>query len=135
MSGKRMEKRNNLSIYIFKKRNLLSFAALYDMWDDFEGGLLFTFTILITRCSKALKWLHDRMSIILGSKDAIDAWLNDLSSLTFVMVTQPYEASDLVWYLMTLAMGRIQFDGPECVKKIVLKPKKKEFNRRAIFKT
>ncbi|KAH9305082.1 hypothetical protein KI387_009486, partial [Taxus chinensis] len=100
----------------FQDERPLVFAALYDTWEDAEGGLLFTFTILTTRCSKALEWLHDRMPVILGNKDAIDAWLTDLSSLTLDMVTRPYEAADLVWYPVTPAMGRTQFDGPECIK-------------------
>uniref|UniRef100_A0A0C9RQI2 TSA: Wollemia nobilis Ref_Wollemi_Transcript_25098_1227 transcribed RNA sequence n=1 Tax=Wollemia nobilis TaxID=56998 RepID=A0A0C9RQI2_9CONI len=91
----------------FQDERPLVFAALYDRWEDSEGGVLFTFTILTTRSSKAFQWLHDRMPVILGNKDAMDAWLNsDLSSLPFDMVTQSYEASDLVWYPVTPAMGR-----------------------------
>lgn len=108
----------------FQDEKPLVFAALYDTWQDSEGGVLFTFTILTTRSSKALAWLHDRMPVILGTEGAIDAWLNDLSSLTFETVTQPYEKSDLVWYPVTPAMGRTQFDGPECIKEIKLKPEK-----------
>lgn len=109
----------------FQNERPLVFAALYDTWTDSEGCKLLTFTILTTRCSKALEWLHDRMPVILGSKDAMDAWLNDLSSITYDMITKPYEASDLVWYPVTSAMGRTQFDGPECIKEIVVKPEKK----------
>eukprot|EP01018_Ginkgo_biloba_P006338 Gb_17169 [translate_table: standard] len=108
----------------FRDDRPLVFAALYDMWEDSEGELLFTFTILTTRCSKALAWLHDRMPVILGNNSAIDVWLNDLKSLTFDAITQPYEASDLVWYPVTPAMGRNQFDGPECIKEIKLRSEK-----------
>lgn len=108
----------------FQDERPLVLAALYDTWQDSEGGQLFTFTILTTRSSKALAWLHDRMPVILGTEGAIDAWLYDFSSLTFETVTEPYEKSDLVWYPVTPAMGRMQFDGPECVKEIKLKPEK-----------
>ncbi|CAN6487172.1 unnamed protein product [Victoria cruziana] len=43
----------------FKDERPLVFAALYDSWTNGEGEAISTFTILTTRCSSALKWLHD----------------------------------------------------------------------------
>jgi putative SOS response-associated peptidase YedK len=42
----------------FKDEQPLVFAALYDSWEDAEGEVLYTFTILTTRVSKQLEWLH-----------------------------------------------------------------------------
>ncbi|CAK9859854.1 unnamed protein product [Sphagnum jensenii] len=106
----------------FKDKQPLVFAALYDSWEDAEGEVLYTFTILTTRVSKQLEWLHDRMPVVLGSQDLIHAWLNDdLSESALHKLTQPYEGSDMVWYPVTPAMGRPAFNGPECVEEI--KPK------------
>ncbi|KAL2336729.1 hypothetical protein Fmac_011175 [Flemingia macrophylla] len=103
----------------FKDGRPLVFAALYDSWQNSEGETVYTFTIVTTSSSSALRWLHDRMPVILGSKESTDTWLN--SSSSFKSVLKPYEESDLVWYPVTPAMGKSSFDGPECIKEIQVK--------------
>ncbi|XP_062022490.1 uncharacterized protein LOC133738834 isoform X1 [Rosa rugosa] len=98
----------------FKDARPLPFAALYDSWENSEGEKLYTFTIITTSSSSALAWLHDRMPVILGDKESIDTWLNDSSSSNFDKLLKPYEGSDLVWYPVTPAMGKVSFNGPEC---------------------
>ncbi|KAG6630922.1 hypothetical protein CIPAW_13G054700 [Carya illinoinensis] len=105
----------------FKDGRPLVFAALYDSWENSEGEILSSFTILTTSSSSALRWLHDRMPVILGDKGSIDTWLNCSSSSKFDDVLKPYEDPDLVWYPVTPAMGKSSFDGPECIKEIQLK--------------
>ncbi|KAL9420010.1 hypothetical protein AB3S75_037723 [Citrus x aurantiifolia] len=105
----------------FKDGRPLVFAALYDTWQSSEGEILYTFTILTTSSSAALQWLHDRMPVILGDKESSDAWLNGSSSSKYDTILKPYEESDLVWYPVTPAMGKLSFDGPECIKEIPLK--------------
>ncbi|RDX93025.1 Embryonic stem cell-specific 5-hydroxymethylcytosine-binding protein [Mucuna pruriens] len=104
----------------FKDGRPLVFAAFYDSWQNSEGETLYTFTIVTTSSSSALQWLHDRMPVILGSKDSTDTWLSSSSS-SFKSVLKPYEESDLVWYPVTAAMGKPSFDGPECIKEIQVK--------------
>ncbi|KAG6554067.1 hypothetical protein Mapa_003982 [Marchantia paleacea] len=106
----------------FEDERPLVFAALYDSWKDEAGNVLHSFTILTTRVSKALGWLHDRMPVILPNEEAVRSWLNDDLSEAFLhKITQPYEASDLVWYPVTPEMGKPSFDVPECVQEV--KPK------------
>ncbi|KAK7373511.1 hypothetical protein VNO80_06923 [Phaseolus coccineus] len=104
----------------FKDGRPLVFAALYDSWQNSEGETLHTFTIITTSSSSALQWLHDRMPVILGSKESTDTWLSSSAS-SFKSVMKPYEESDLVWYPVTSAMGKTSFDGPECIKEIQVK--------------
>uniref|UniRef100_A0A0E0E1V8 Embryonic stem cell-specific 5-hydroxymethylcytosine-binding protein n=1 Tax=Oryza meridionalis TaxID=40149 RepID=A0A0E0E1V8_9ORYZ len=37
----------------------------------------------------------------------------------------PYEGADLVWYPVTAAIGKISFDGPECIKQVQMRPSEK----------
>ncbi|KAJ4955866.1 hypothetical protein NE237_012649 [Protea cynaroides] len=108
----------------FKDERPLVFAALYDSWKNSEGEVLYTFTILTTCSSSALRWLHDRMPVILGNKGSIDAWLNGSSS-KLDHELKPYEDTDLVWYPVTSAMGKTSLNGPECIKEIKLKSEEK----------
>ncbi|XP_023891332.1 uncharacterized protein LOC112003380 isoform X1 [Quercus suber] len=105
----------------FKDGRPLVFAALYDAWENSEGEILYTFTILTTSSSSALQWLHDRMPVILVDKVSTDTWLNGSSSSKFDNMLKPYEDVDLVWYPVTPAMGKPSFDGPECINEIKLK--------------
>ncbi|XP_040952487.1 abasic site processing protein YoqW isoform X2 [Gossypium hirsutum] len=84
----------------FKDGRPLVFAALYDSWENSE----------------------DRMPVILGDKGSIDAWLNGSKT---DMLLKPYENPDLVWYPVTPAIGKLSFEGPECVKEVPLKTQEK----------
>ncbi|XP_045795293.1 abasic site processing protein YoqW isoform X1 [Trifolium pratense] len=103
----------------FKDGRPLVFAALYDSWQNSEGEILYTFTIVTTSSSSAFQSLHDRMPVILGDKVSTDTWLSSTSGFKSVM--KPYEESDLSWYPVTPAMGKPSFDGPECIKEIQIK--------------
>ncbi|XP_062198188.1 uncharacterized protein LOC133900918 isoform X2 [Phragmites australis] len=108
----------------FQDNRPLVFAALYDTWKNSEGESIRTFTILTTRASTSLKWLHDRMPVILGDKDSVNAWLCD-ASVKLEEITAPYEGADLVWYPVTSAVGKTSFDGPECIKEVHMGPSEK----------
>ncbi|CAA7017851.1 unnamed protein product [Microthlaspi erraticum] len=105
----------------FKDGRPLVFAALFDSWHNSGGETLYTFTILTTCSSSSLKWLHDRMPVILGDKDSVDTWLDDPTTQKLKPLLTPYENSDLVWYPVTSAIGKLSFDGPECIQQIPLK--------------
>ncbi|KAH7424973.1 hypothetical protein KP509_11G034900 [Ceratopteris richardii] len=97
----------------------LVFAALFDHWTNESGETLYTFTILTTRSSKALSWLHDRMPVILGNQQAVNSWLDEgLPYQSLQAIMQPYELQDLVWYPVTPAMGKMSYDGPDCIKEL-----------------
>ncbi|KAM3240335.1 hypothetical protein ACQJBY_053799 [Aegilops geniculata] len=102
----------------FRDERPLVFAALFDTWTNSEGETLHTFTILTTHVSTSLKWLHDRMPVILGDEDSVNAWLNN-SSVKLEEITVPYEGTDLIWYPVTTAMGKTSFQGPDCIKEVV----------------
>ncbi|XP_073156567.1 uncharacterized protein [Henckelia pumila] len=101
----------------FKDGRPLVFAALFDSWKNSEE-VIYTFTIVTTSSSSSLEWLHDRMPVILGDKESTDLWLNDAFSSDLDKIFKPYEESDLAWYPVTPAMGKLSYDGPECIKKV-----------------
>ncbi|XP_051143809.1 uncharacterized protein LOC127260160 isoform X1 [Andrographis paniculata] len=103
----------------FKDGRPMVFAALFDCWKNSEGETMYTFTIITTSSSSSsLEWLHDRMPVVLGNKESIDYWLNDSSSSNHDKLLKPYEDTDLAWYPVTTAMGKLSFDGPECIKEV-----------------
>ncbi|XP_047967508.1 abasic site processing protein YoqW-like [Salvia hispanica] len=109
----------------FKDGRPMVFAALFDSWKNSEGETLYTFTIITTSSSSSLEWLHDRMPVILGSKESTDWWLNDSSLSSLDKILKPYEETDLAWYPVSPAVGKISFDGPECIKEVKLEETKR----------
>lgn len=59
--------------------------------------------------------------MILSNKEATEKWLNGPSSSNFDTILKPYGESDLVWHPVTTALGKLSFDGPECISELQLK--------------
>uniref|UniRef100_A0A1D2AAI6 Embryonic stem cell-specific 5-hydroxymethylcytosine-binding protein n=1 Tax=Auxenochlorella protothecoides TaxID=3075 RepID=A0A1D2AAI6_AUXPR len=92
-------------------------AGLWDTWQAQEGPMS-TYTILTTDSGPRLGWLHDRMPVILDTKDSQDLWLldgpGDPKAGTWSAVCGPYIGEDLVWHPVTPEMGSPKLQGPEC---------------------
>ncbi|EUC50015.1 hypothetical protein COCMIDRAFT_83092 [Bipolaris oryzae ATCC 44560] len=99
-----------------KDGQLMCFAGLWDCV-QFEGSSekLFTYTIITTESNKQLRFLHDRMPVILeNGSDAIRIWLDptrtewskDLQSLL-----QPFRG-DLECYPVSKDVGKVGNNSP-----------------------
>lgn len=53
----------------------MAFAGLWERWDQPDGGMLHSFTILTTTPNAVMEPLHDRMPVILAEEDEA-AWLD-----------------------------------------------------------
>jgi putative SOS response-associated peptidase YedK len=53
---------------------LFAFAGLWNPWQDSEGNQINTCTIITTNANEKLKWIHDRMPVIL-KKNEWEPWL------------------------------------------------------------
>ncbi|MFP6583456.1 MAG: SOS response-associated peptidase [Candidatus Hydrogenedentota bacterium] len=58
-----------------KDESPMVFAGLWDRWDQQDGTILHSFTIITTRPNVTMKPIHDRMPVIL-SEEAEDTWLD-----------------------------------------------------------
>ncbi|KAF2449492.1 DUF159-domain-containing protein [Karstenula rhodostoma CBS 690.94] len=107
--------------YFTKRKDgqLMCFAGLYDcvQFDDSEEKL-YTYTVITTDSNKQLKFLHDRMPVILDNgSDAIKTWLDpdrkewstDLQSLL-----QPYDG-ELECYPVSKEVGKVGNNSPQFV--------------------
>ncbi|KAM3425001.1 hypothetical protein BST61_g6971 [Cercospora zeina] len=102
-----------------KDGRLVCFAGLWDM-AQFEGSdeKLYTFTIITTDSNKQLKFLHDRMPVILEpGSDELKMWLNpnlvgwnkELQS-----VLKPYQG-ELECYPVDQAVGKVGNNSPQFI--------------------
>lgn len=64
--------------YYLHLGDVMFLAGLFDCWE--AAGCespMYTYTILTTDSSAPIKWLHDRMPVVLRTPEARDAWLGE----------------------------------------------------------
>jgi putative SOS response-associated peptidase YedK len=95
---------------------VLRVAGLYDRWEGPEGPL-YTCTILTTDSAPQLRWLHDRMPVILPDDAAVAAWLEgDAHARTLRQVSRPEAAPALAWRAVSTGINNAAegAEGPGC---------------------
>jgi len=99
----------------------LPMAGLWDTWKDVSGRVMDSFTIITVSPSEDLKWLHDRMPAILRSEEEIRMWLDE--SLPFTKVkhlVRPYIVGGLKWWPVTDSIGKLGYQGDDCITPVEL---------------
>lgn len=118
-----------------KDGNLMCFAGLWDCvqyesreGDEAEGEKLYTYTVITTDSNKQLRFLHDRMPVILkpGSEDmrtwldpGLIGWNKELQGLL-----RPFEG-ELECYPVDKAVGKVGNNSPNFVIPVDSKENKK----------
>lgn len=77
-----------------KRRTIISFAGIWELWKDENGNHVSTYSILTTTPNKEMSELHDRMPVILHKEDE-EAWLNENNRDFLETIMQPYEDGTL----------------------------------------
>mmetsp|Transcript_47342 Transcript_47342/g.60806 ORF Transcript_47342/g.60806 Transcript_47342/m.60806 type:complete len:416 (-) Transcript_47342:83-1330(-) len=121
-------KKEKQPYYIKRKDKPLFIAALYDITNVGDGTQLRTVTLLTTSVCNQLKWLHDRMPVILSNDDSINKWLNlnptnDNIDFKNNHVFKSYNNEDLVWYPVSKNINKIgKGDDEKCIEPVKLSP-------------
>lgn len=99
--------------------SLISFAGLYDTWEDPEGKKLSTCTIITTTPNSLMVDIHDRMPVILRPEDEAD-WLgrdnDDVASL--LKLLKPYDAAKMRAYKVPSAVGNVRNNSKDLLEDI-----------------
>jgi putative SOS response-associated peptidase YedK len=78
--------------FTLKDGGLFAFAGLWDRWRDPAGGILETFTIIVTGPNELTRAVHDRMPVILDPA-AWESWLDSKTKTTDLLaLLQPFPA-------------------------------------------
>ena len=93
-----------------------AFAGMWEAWVKGEEPVE-SCTILTTNANDLMRPLHDRMPVILRSKD-YDLWLDsaeqDPKKLTPLLV--PYQGEDLTAYPISTRANSPRNQGPQCIE-------------------
>ncbi|CAJ0750855.1 20135_t:CDS:10 [Entrophospora sp. SA101] len=120
-------KKGNKRLPYYTKRidgELMLFAGLYDCVtfesseEKGETGKeeLYTFTIITTKSSKQLSFLHDRMPVILNNEKSLVDWLDADKkwSPDLAIILKPYE-DGLEIYPVSQDVGKVVNNSPELI--------------------
>lgn len=96
---------------------VFSFAGLWSVWTDPEGGELWTATILTTDANQKIKPLHHRMPVILP-RESRELWLDkeaDPAALQSLM--KPYADDEIDYYPVSKAVNKPANDNPTLIER------------------
>lgn len=86
-------------IYL-KNEELFSMAGIWEGWKDAENSPLFSFSIITTSPNSLMKNLHDRMPVILPSKNEAD-WLNEQNENNLRKLLVPFASEKMKAYAIS----------------------------------
>jgi putative SOS response-associated peptidase YedK len=95
---------------------LFSFAGLWESWDDPQGEVVESCTILTTEANDVMRPLHDRMPVILDSS-AFDLWLNPTASseeLRSLLI--PFHNERMGTSPVSSWVNNAKHEGPRCLE-------------------
>jgi putative SOS response-associated peptidase YedK len=98
-----------------RDRRPITFAGLWERWHPAGGEPITTCTIITTAANDSLRWLHERMPVILPPEERL-TWLDpasDLDQLQHLLRTR--EAAPLESYAVSTLVNSPRNDRPECL--------------------
>jgi putative SOS response-associated peptidase YedK len=99
-----------------KDRKPFAFAGLWDEWQSPDGGAVRTCTIITTEPNELMSSLHNRMPVILGSKN-YDLWLDPTPQTPdkLLHLIKPFPTESMYAHPVSTLVNKPGNDRPECV--------------------
>jgi putative SOS response-associated peptidase YedK len=100
--------------------DLFSFAGLWESWNDKEGEVVESCTILTTEANELMRPLHDRMPVILDSSSE-GTWLDPTASPDALRsLFTPYASERMEAYSVNPWVSNARNQGPKCLEPLTV---------------
>jgi len=107
--------------YYFRLQNsqLFAFAGLWERWQSPDGEEIQSCTILTTEANDLVRNTHDRMPVILDSKD-YDLWLDAAVQNTepLQQLLRSYQSEAMTSYAVSTKVNNPANNTPECINSL-----------------
>jgi len=107
--------------YYFRLQNgqPFAFAGLWERWQSPDGEEIQSCTILTTEANDLVRHTHDRMPVILDSKD-YDLWLEPAVQNTepLQQLLRPYQSEAMTSYAVSTKVNNPANNTPECINSL-----------------
>ena len=100
-----------------KKDAPMVFAGLWERWDQPDGNILHSFTIITTTPNEVMEPLHDRMPVILSEEDETK-WLDpeEHEPEHLLPLIKPCDANLIEAYPVSTEVNSSSHEGEGCIK-------------------
>jgi len=94
---------------------ILPMAGLWNQWKSPAGEQKFTYTVITTEANPQLRFIHERMPVIL-TKSALDAWLDcgNFPPTSASQLLKPF-SGDLEFYPVSNIVNSVRNNHPDCI--------------------
>ncbi|HSZ26114.1 MAG TPA: SOS response-associated peptidase [Cytophagaceae bacterium] len=95
---------------------IFAFAGIWDYWENSNGEIINSFSILTTTANKLISEINDRMPVILSMENE-KKWLSDkLSDQEILSMMQPFNQDKMSFYQAHKVVNSAEYDYPECIQ-------------------
>ncbi len=96
-------------------REVFSMAGLWDRWQDPDGQMIFSFTVITQGPNELMKGIHNRMPAILTSEQE-ELWLaDDLPPQELVDMISPYPSELMKAYPVSQQVNNVRNNHPDLI--------------------
>lgn len=95
-----------------------AFAGIYDRWQSPKGKEIESFSIITCAANKQMEKIHDRMPVILESRNIAKYLNKNLPDYLVATLLKPYEPKDMTVYKVSEKINSPANNTPEVVKSI-----------------
>ncbi|HEY9650407.1 MAG TPA: SOS response-associated peptidase [Coleofasciculaceae cyanobacterium] len=96
-----------------------AFAGLWEHWEDSNGEEIDSCTILTTQANELMHPIHNRMPVILESKD-YELWLNPEVKQSELLqpLLRPYPTQEMTAYPVSTLVNKPSHDSADCIQRV-----------------
>ena len=114
----RQEKKKQPYYFRLQNAQLFAFAGLWEQWKSPDEDIINSCTILTTEANDLLRPIHDRMPVILESKD-YGLWLDsEAQQPQLQQLLRPYQADLMTSYTVSTKVNNPKNNTPECINSL-----------------
>ncbi len=101
---------------IFLKSNeIFAMAGIWEQWNQPDGNMLHTFSIITTRANKLIEGLHERMPVILVPEDE-QKWLKEEDENRLESLLQPFPDEMMELYAVSSRINQVSQDDARLIE-------------------
>ena len=114
----RQEKKKQPYYFRLQNAQLFAFAGLWEQWKSPDEDIINSCTILTTEANDLLRPIHDRMPVILESKN-YELWLDsEAQQPQLQQLLRPYQADLMTSYTVSTKVNNPKNNTPECINSL-----------------
>ncbi|MBA2749921.1 MAG: SOS response-associated peptidase, partial [Tatlockia sp.] len=114
----RQEKKKQPYYFRLQNAQLFAFAGLWEQWKSPDEDIINSCTILTTEANDLLRPIHDRMPVILESKN-YELWLDsETQQPQLQQLLRPYQADLMTSCTVSTKVNNPKNNTPECINSL-----------------